>query len=135
MQMLHLSAHIDTILNRIAPIARENGSVILDRGWWSMYAYLRKSSSPNVAIQLVNLERFFWNNIEGNLPKPIIIYITRSTSLKPNEVDKNTHYEIDSYYREIMKIDGELGINSLEISNDGSIDNTLSTVMSALSQF
>lgn len=45
LQMLHVAAHVDTILTRITPILSKDGFVILDRYWWSTYAYSRNHLS------------------------------------------------------------------------------------------
>ena len=39
LQMLHIAAHIDTIQNRIIPDLRAGKTVLLDRFYWSTYAY------------------------------------------------------------------------------------------------
>lgn len=39
LQMLHVAAHIDTINNKIMPDLKAGKVVLLDRFWWSTYAY------------------------------------------------------------------------------------------------
>lgn len=39
LQMLHVAAHIDTITTRIVPDLKQGKIVLLDRFWWSTYAY------------------------------------------------------------------------------------------------
>ncbi|KUO51109.1 MAG: hypothetical protein APF76_16580 [Desulfitibacter sp. BRH_c19] len=39
LQILHVAAHIDTIKNRIIPDLKAGKIVLLDRFWWSTYAY------------------------------------------------------------------------------------------------
>ena len=117
MQLLHVAVHIDGIQSWIEP-ALAQGTVILDRYWWSTYAYSRCDVSTDVAIALVLPEQLFWRA----LPPPIIFYVTRSMSLKSSEVDPRTHGLLDSYYREIIEREREAGVEVHELANDGLLD-------------
>src|SRR5258706_2397491 len=97
MQLLHVAAHVDTIITRIIPMFEINGYVILDRYWWSTYAYSRKYAAPELVWSLVNAERMILNQ----LPRPVVVYLTRSSSLKPDEIDSIMHNKLDVYYREV----------------------------------
>lgn len=117
LQLLHVAAHVDAILNRITPILAVNGSVILDRYWWSTYAYSRRYVTKEQAWSLVNVERVFLDK----LPLPTIIYLTRQTSLKADEIDQITHHKIDTYYREVIELERASGVRVLELNNDSSL--------------
>ena len=117
LQLLHVAAHVDAILNRIGPILAVNGNVILDRYWWSTYAYSRKYVTKEQAWSLVNVEQAFL----GKLPHPTIIYLTRQTSLKSDEIDQITHHKIDAYYREVIELEQESGVRVFELSNELSL--------------
>ena len=117
LQLLHVAAHVDTLLTRIIPTFEINGYVILDRYWWSTYAYSRSYAFPEFVWSMVNIERM----ILDQLPRPAVIYLTRSTSLKPDEVDSILHDKLDSYYREVFQIEREAGTEVHELNNDGSI--------------
>ena len=120
LQILHVAAHVDAILNHINPMLASNGNIILDRYWWSAYAYSRTYASKEQAWSLVNVEQTFL----AKLPSPTIIYVTRQTSLKPDEIDQITHHKLDTYYREVIELERGLGIKVFELSNDGSLPNT-----------
>ena len=128
LQMLHVAAHIDTILTRIAPILSKGGFVILDRYWWSTYAYSRNHLSVDLVWSLVSFERALWEQ----LPRPIIIYLTRQSSLKPKELDPITHARLDVYYGEVMKTEKEVGLNVYELSNNDSLDDTWKALLDLL---
>jgi len=128
LQLLHVAAHIDTILERVAPTFEQHGNVILDRYWWSTYAYSRYHMPSDEAWNLVYVERTYW----AKLLQPIVIYLTRSISLKSDEMTPLRHTEIDGYYHELLGIEREAGICVYEINNDGSLENLWASVLTTL---
>ncbi|MDQ2901945.1 MAG: hypothetical protein ABI456_06400 [Ktedonobacteraceae bacterium] len=128
LQLLHVAAHIDAILTHIGPMLASGGYVILDRYWWSTYGYSRQHLSPELAWTLVYPEQQFL----AALPSPVIIYVTRSTSLKPHEVDSELHIKLDTYYREIIAAEQQAGIIVHELSNDGPLEQTWAQLLNIL---
>lgn len=128
LQLLHVAAHIDAILNHIGPILTANGNVILDRYWWSTFAYSRSYVTKKQALALVNVERAFLDK----LPHPTIIYLTRQTSLKSDEIDQIMYHKIDTYYREVIELERESGTRVFELSNDSSLLNTWKQLLRVL---
>jgi thymidylate kinase len=128
LQMLHMAAHVDTILTRIAPILTGNGFVILDRYWWSTYAYSRSHLSADQVWSLVNFERMLWKE----LPQPTIIYLTRQSSLKPREIDPAMHTQLDLYYREVIKAEKENGLIVDELRNNGTLEDAWRVLLGML---
>lgn len=111
LQLLHVAAHVDAVLSWIAP-SLVDGCVILDRFWWSTYAYARNSLREDEAWPLVEAERPFWRP----LPSPVIFYMTRSISLKKHEVDPQAHERLDRHYREIIERERSSGVEIYELS-------------------
>src|SRR5438105_11266606 len=128
LQLLHVAAHVDTILTRIAPTFAHNGNVILDRYWWSTYAYSRRYLPVEQVWAIVNAERTFW----ASLLRPTIIYLTRHTSLKSYELDSDTHAKLDGYYREVMEAERKIGISVYELNNDGALKDVWTALLTAL---
>ncbi len=128
LQLLHVAAHVDTILNRIAPTFAHNGNVILDRYWWSTYAYSRRYLPVEQVWAIVNAERTFW----ASLLRPTIIYLTRRTSLKSYEIDSDTHVKLDGYYREVMESERKIGISVYELNNDGALKDVWAALLTVL---
>ncbi len=128
LQLLHVAAHVDTILTRVIPTLEINGYVILDRYWWSTYAYSRIYVDRELVWSLVNIERMLLEH----LPRPVVIYLTRSTSFKPDEIDCITHTKLDNSYREIFQIEREAGTEVYELNNDGSIKQVWETLLKVL---
>lgn len=128
LQLLHVAAHVDTILTRVIPMLETNGYVILDRYWWSAYAYSRSYADPELAWSLVSVER----KILDQLPRPVVIYLTRSTSLKPDEINCIMHTQLDTYYREIFQIEREAGVEVYELNNDSSMKQVWESLLKVL---
>lgn len=127
LQLLHVAAHVDTITSRLAP-ALQSGAVILDRFWWSTYAYGRRDLSPDQAWALVNAEQPFWDP----LPLPVVIYLARRASLKPEDISAHEHEELTTYYREIIEHERARGVTVHEIANDGTLDEAWASVLMSL---
>jgi thymidylate kinase len=128
LQLLHVAAHVDTILARITPILTQNGCVILDRYWWSTYAYSRTHLSSDQVWHLVNAERVFWDE----LPRPVAIYLSRSISLKSHEIHPRAHAELDTFYREVIKAERKAEIRVHELTNDGPLEETWAMLLAVL---
>lgn len=128
LQLLHVAAHVDTILMRLRPALESGGCVILDRYWWSTYAYSRATLAPEDAWPLVAAER----NFLTQLPAPVGIYVSRQSSLKPWEVDEKSHGKLDSYYHEVMQSEQERGHVVYELENDASLENSWKTLVTFL---
>ena len=128
LQLLHIAAHVDTILTHIAPTLNSGGHVILDRYWWSTYAYTRIHLPPQQVWPMLEAERIFWQD----LPRPVAIYLTRQTSLKSGEIDPDTHARIDAYYQEVIAAQQQAGIIVHQLNNDGPLDDTWQTLLNAL---
>jgi thymidylate kinase len=128
LQLLHVAAHVDTILARMAPTFAQGGFVILDRYWWSTYSYSRMFLSPELVWPLIDAERSFLRY----LPQPTIIYLTRYTSLKVQELAPDAHRQLDAYYREVIALEQQAQIRIHEIANDSPLDNTWRTLLHAL---
>jgi len=128
LQLLHVAAHIDTILMRITPTFAQGGSVILDRYWWSTYSYSRMFLPPELVWSLVSAERSFL----ARLPRPTIIYLTRHISLKAHELTAPMHQQLDGYYREVMTSEQHTQTSIYEIPNDGRLEDTWRTLLQTL---
>jgi thymidylate kinase len=127
LQLMHVAAHVDAIQSRLAPTLRQ-GYVILDRYWWSTYAYARLHLSPDQAWALVASEFPFWED----LPRPEIIYLVRQTSLKAEEIDSASHQLLTSYYSEVISRNREAGARVHKLTNDGPLDAAWHALLSAL---
>ncbi len=119
-QLLHVAAHVDTIRSQIMPILTnpEGGTVILDRYWWSTYAYSRPYLSPEQALAILEPERVFWREMQP----PVAVYLTRQRTLKPDELDQPHHQQLAAYYGEIVAQERATGMVIHEIANNGTFE-------------
>lgn len=128
LQLMHVAAHVDTIISRIAPTLQAGGNVVLDRYWWSTYAYSRPVLSKEQTDTLIAAERMFWDP----LIRPVVIYINRKESLKPFQLTVERHKMLDGYYREIIEQQRAEGVTVHEISNDGPLEETWEQLLNIL---
>ena len=128
LQLLHVAAHVDTILTRITPVFAGDGFIILDRYWWSTYAYSRDYLTVDQTWSIVSFERMLWNE----LPQPTIIYLSRQASLKPGELDPSMHANLDTYYREVLKAEEDAVLRVHELNNNGSLEDAWKTLLNML---
>jgi len=128
LQLLHVAAHVDAILNFIKPMLSKGGSVILDRYWWSTYSYLRMSLPARQVWPVVNVEQAFLSSLHP----PIVIYLVRSTSLKKDEISPASHAKLDLYYRELLANERCKNHATYEISNDGPLEQTWKKILASL---
>lgn len=128
LQLLHIAAQVDLIERRIGPTLRAGGVVLLDRYWWSTYAYSRMTLPPEKVWPMVNAEAPFWSD----LPKPLVIYLSRRVSLKSEEIAPETHMRLAGYYREVIDAERQLGIEVIEMANEGPVEETWYRLLDAL---
>lgn len=65
LQMLHVAAHIDTIRKRIIPDLAAGKIVLLDRFWWSTYAYGIANGIDEIIInKIVSIEKKILADVE-----------------------------------------------------------------------
>jgi thymidylate kinase len=128
MQVLHMAAHIDQIETSFRVHFESGGSILLDRSWWSTYAYSRLHLSKDKALSLVKLEWPFW----VTLPPPVYFFLSRKTSLKPHENDAEHHTKLELFYREIIHLEQDKGIEVHILDNNGSEDETFKQAVKIL---
>jgi thymidylate kinase len=128
LQLLHVAAHVDAITTRLVPAFHHGSTVILDRYWWSTYAYARLHLPPDVAWALVDAERPFWRE----MPHPIVLYVTRARSLKAYELDAEAHTAIDRAYREVIVEERGQGVQVHDLGNEGPLQETWAALLKIL---
>jgi thymidylate kinase len=84
LQTLHIAAHIDAIESTIIPALQGGSDIVLDRFWWSTWAYgVAANVSPKILNSLIEAERHAW----GVWTPAHMFYLHRETELaqKMNE--------------------------------------------------
>ena len=116
LQLLHVAAHVDKIISTLKPHFKKGGYVVLDRFWWSAYAYGRLDGlNPTQMFRLLQPELMTW---EGT-PSPLVFYIHRKKSLSPGEYDQEQHFHLlQRYYQELIRHERKRKIKIIEIENE-----------------
>lgn len=84
LQLLHISAHVDSIVYEIKP-ALDNGEwVILDRFWWSTYVYGLDSAINEKSLQsMIDVEKLTW----GKVNPDIVFLIDTGSPMREDEIN------------------------------------------------
>jgi hypothetical protein len=111
LQTLHIAAHIDAIERRIRPKLDKGIWIILDRFWWSTWAYGTVAGVPRQSLEaMVALELAHWGSIQ-----PDAIILVR----RQNPIDRDgpvgEHQRLLAAYLELA---GDHAIADLLISDD-----------------
>ena len=77
LQLFHVAAHIDAIETRFAGWLQDGATIVLDRFWWSTWAYGRFAGADATTLDaMVEIEKRVWGII-----KPATIFlVSRHTS-------------------------------------------------------
>lgn len=123
LQILHISAHVDAIENRIIPALKAGRSVVLDRFWWSTKVYgIVAGASKEILDAMVRVELLAWGNV-----KPTMAFlIHRNKPLRKEPLDKWKKWctVYDSLAAEQAKHH-----DVLLIDNNGSVDDSMHTII------
>ena len=132
LQFLHIAAHVDVMRTHILPALRDpaGGAVILDRFWWSTYAYSRHAMPRELVLAMVEAERMLWRTVLS----PTIIYLTRDSSLKPAEIDPAQYHALAGYYAEVVALERAAGQHIHIIENNGSLDDVWVRLLAVLKE-
>jgi thymidylate kinase len=121
-ELLHAVAHVETIRTKIQPALDSDGFAVVDRYWWSTYAFARLHLDRDSSLASVQAELVHWKR----LPIPTVFYLTRAQG----RLDRNLHREVDGYYREA--ISSALDQNVYIVENNGRPLETWATILDAL---
>lgn len=112
LQILHIAAHVDSIERRILPLIRQGTTVLLDRYWWSTWAYGIANGVPLSQLEsIIRVEKLVW----GGVTPTNLFLLSRSKSFSSQIVIDNYN---DLYRREsdnypITRLENEVTIESL----------------------
>ena len=127
LQAMHIAAHLDTISRRLRPALESGISVVLDRFWWSTWAYgVADSIDPANLDALIEVERRLWQPIQ-----PAVVFVVRrQVPLRPEQSGKWT--VLNSAYERLGARE-HLFHRVVEIWNEGSIEESVAKIEVALS--
>ena len=130
MQVLHIAAHVDAIVNHIKPALRAGTTIILDRFWWSTWVYGKVSGVSDIALKgMLAVEFDAWGDVH-----PTVAFLLQGAAPKrtgESATDWNSRMEL---YRKLASI--ETRHYPVEyISNEGSVEESLEQVLEAVQRF
>jgi thymidylate kinase len=119
LQLLHVAAHLDVIEREIDPLVKSGAIVLLDRYWWSTWAYgVSSNADQNALTRMIDLERSFW----GDLVPEAIFLVERSVSQTAGL------RRIDDAYTTLAGRDSR----AIRIDNSGSLEASVSAVLGVI---
>ncbi|HKI44418.1 MAG TPA: hypothetical protein VKA08_03695 [Balneolales bacterium] len=84
LQLLHISAHVDSIAYEIKPALDIGEWVILDRFWWSTYVYGLDSAVNEKSLRsMIEVEKLAW----GKVNPDIVFLIDTEKPMREDEVN------------------------------------------------
>ncbi len=124
LQMLHVAAHLDAIINDILPDLRV-GTVLLDRYWWSTLAYGICSNVDAVELQtILGVEKRCW----GGTRPTIAFLIHRNRNTRDGDERER---RLCSAYVDI--VESESVVHPIQLlDNNRSIDDAVDQVINRL---
>lgn len=119
-QLLHIASHIDNIYTKIIPAMKNSEIILLDRFWWSTFAYGIANGIPKTLLEkIIAPELYCLQNV----------HIEKYFLIKRN--DKEIDFDLKTYNC-ICKIYDELcdeNENAFMIHNNGKINETINSIL------
>jgi dTMP kinase len=99
LQALHIAAHLDSIVQTIAPAISSGNWVVLDRFWWSTWVYGRAAAiTPEVLDSLIQAEKLQW----GRISPSAVFLVERGAALRPEQPNEKFAV-LSNLYAEISR--------------------------------
>jgi thymidylate kinase len=111
-QILHIAAHVDAIERKILPMIRKGTTILLDRYWWSTWAYGIADDIPASQLEsLISMEKQVWH---GVVPTSLFLLSRQESSVDSSLVaiyNELADKESDNY--PIMRIKNDDAAGSI----------------------
>ncbi len=123
LQMLHVASHIDLVQNKLKKMSLEGNIVLLDRYWWSTYAYgLAGGLDSSIVQAILEPELMCWRdiNVKG------IFLIEREN--REHDYDERKDEKIIGIYRELASKEQK----SIIINNDGNMEDVVTQIYNSI---
>ena len=124
LQTLHIAAHLDAIEQRILPDLSEGHWVILDRFWWSTWAYGHVAGIERTTLDaLIQVERLHWNGVQPDA----VFLVDRSN----DSFDSDNRGRLRESYQALYGNEKNRYLVR-QIQNDRPVDESVNRVLDAL---
>jgi len=121
LQVLHIAAHIDAIVKKILPAVNEGKVVLLDRSWWSTYAYgIGNVLDKEILNDILRPELRLFDQISD----ATVFYITRRN--REEEYTEKKKTAILKAYDELCELPSKMKV--VKIENDGCISEAVDLI-------
>lgn len=123
LQALHIAAHIDQIETRILPALNQGITVVLDRFWWSTWAYgLTSGVSAESLRQMLNLEDVHWGGL-----RPSAVFLVER--IAPFDEPLNRKWEELARAYRVLAESEKTRHPVIYIQNSGTVDEALAALV------
>jgi thymidylate kinase len=127
LQLLHVAAHLDAITNRILPALRAGRWVVLDRFWWSTWAYGLVGGAARASLEsMIAVERAEW----GDVVPAVVFLVRRSAPLRGGESLERWLELVPAYHELALAEESRHPVVHLE--NEGSVADAVGRAVEAL---
>ena len=97
LQLLHIAAHLDAIDRVIRPAIDSGTTVLLDRYWWSTWAYGTESGiNPDLLDKMIEVERIYWGELTPDLG-----FLVMPPRPYNDEIELGKYKRLSALYREV----------------------------------
>ena len=126
LQVLHIAAHIDAIEGEILPALLAGTWIVLDRFWWSTWAYGATFGVPESSLEaMIRLEQLHWGHVE-----PDALFLVERDGGTPND-SEGFREQVLGRYRELADQEQRDG-RVVTLRNDSSIEDALGALWNAI---
>jgi len=116
-QLLHVSAHVETIITLVRPHVADGGVVLLDRYWWSTWVYGVLSGVPKSSLKrMIALEQFYWKRIQ-----PKAVFLVNRAEAEIAVPDRKAFNSRSNEY-DVLARSQEKRVRVLRVDNAGDIE-------------
>ena len=123
-QALHVASHLDVIERRILPALNDSRWVVLDRSWWSAWAYGTVDQVDEELLEaIIGVEILKWGHIS-----PLAVFVLER---KTTDIDSQKGIELQEAYAELIARErGKYPV--VVINNDSSVDETIGKLLDVI---
>jgi thymidylate kinase len=126
MQLLHIAAHIDAIETKILPALRKGTHIVLDRFWWSTWAYGIVAGATPVSLKsMIEVELGHWGSV-----LPDMVFLVLRTKGRVDDVAADRRKRIDEYAKLAATERNDYPVRT--INNEGTIQTALKKIVTEL---
>jgi thymidylate kinase len=121
LQLLHIAAHVDAIESQLLPTLALGETVVLDRFWWSTWAYGITSGANARSLELMlAIEEQHWRDV---VPDVIFLILNRAV-----EAESSLNPVLAEYKQLASRVGPPVHI----VTNDGTVSQALNAILNAI---